>query len=129
MHTHASIVGRGTPRRRRAPPGAAARQALYRCHGAHVVFVGFLPLAASMLTVDQRGLAALWPADGVGGGCRSGARAWLLVARVRLRAGAVSWQRIVTRPPLPSCSCPGFGWFKPHKCFQLPRTLAVCQAR
>lgn len=49
-------------------------QALYRCHGAQVVFVGFLPAAAAMLTVDQRGLAALWPAD-AGGSGRSGGRA------------------------------------------------------
>lgn len=46
-------------------------QAIYRCHDAAVLFIGFLSDAATMITVDQRGLVALWPAgdDGRSGVC------------------------------------------------------------
>ncbi|KIZ03210.1 tRNA-dihydrouridine synthase A [Monoraphidium neglectum] len=46
-----------------APNPDIASQAVYRRHDAHVVLVAFLSDAATMLTVDQRGLVALWPAS------------------------------------------------------------------
>ncbi|KAI8464836.1 MAG: hypothetical protein J3K34DRAFT_525879 [Monoraphidium minutum] len=73
-----------------APNPELVSQAVYRRHDAHVVLVAFLSDGGTMLTVDQRGLVALWPA---GDGDRS-----------------------------------GFGWFKPKKCFQLPRSMRTCHA-
>jgi hypothetical protein len=56
---------------RRSCPAAPAPQAVYRCHDAAVVLVAFLSDAATMLTVDQLGLVALWPASDAdrSGGC------------------------------------------------------------
>lgn len=36
-------------------------QALYRCHSAPVVFLGFLSDDASLVTLDSSGLLVLWP--------------------------------------------------------------------
>eukprot|EP00878_Enallax_costatus_P040818 GHUV01047204.1.p1 GENE.GHUV01047204.1~~GHUV01047204.1.p1 ORF type:complete len:128 (+),score=31.53 GHUV01047204.1:28-384(+) len=66
-------------------------QAMYRSHDAHVVFLGFLSDAASLLTLDASGQLALWPTS--------------------------TSQRS------------GFGWIKPRKRWQLPRSIRTCLPR
>jgi hypothetical protein len=46
-----------------SPPGrgGGGGGALYRCHSAPVVFLGFLSDDASLVSLDSSGLLALWP--------------------------------------------------------------------
>eukprot|EP00775_Hariotina_reticulata_P006862 gene6860-7078_t len=66
-------------------------QALYRCHDAHVVYVGFLSDCATPISLDASGLLAIWP-------------------------------------PSAAERC-GFGWIKPRRTWQFPKSLRTCQAR